>query len=161
VTRAQIITEIIIGLFLLIVGAVSRPLLKRLWQRMNRPSPLSPEYKGQLTKSLAMYEMELDRLNYFAAHSKDLFLYLLGGLFTVLFLSITATIIYIFPPFHSTDTHPYLTPRFAIVLLLLLFADGLCLVGAVESSKLSDKKLQGNKTNLQKRIDQIRDSLNT
>src|SRR6266496_1048058 len=80
-TREQIIVNVVIavfvGLFLIVVGAVLNPLLKRMWARMNRPSPLTPQTKGQLVTNLAMYEDSLERLNYLSTDAKDLFLYLI------------------------------------------------------------------------------------
>jgi hypothetical protein len=74
-TREQIIWQIVIGLFLLAVGAVLQPIFKRLWARMNRPSPLNPSEKGSPLTQITMQEQALERLNHFSTHSKDLFLY--------------------------------------------------------------------------------------
>src|SRR5207244_4487422 len=63
-TREQIIGNIVIGLFLIVAGAVLHPLLKRAWKWINRRSPLTPQTKGQLVTNLAMYEDSLERLNY-------------------------------------------------------------------------------------------------
>src|SRR5438105_11483576 len=92
-TREQIIVNVVIavfvGLFLIVVGAVLNPLLKRVWERLNRPSPLTPQTKGQLVTNLAMYEDSLERLNYLSTHAKDSFLYLIQMVMsTVLFSAI-------------------------------------------------------------------------
>lgn len=71
----EIVGNIAIGIFLLIVGAVSRPVFKPILERMNQPSPLTPQMRGQLTETLAYQEIALERLNYLDSHPRDLFLY--------------------------------------------------------------------------------------
>jgi hypothetical protein len=99
-TREQIIGNVVIasvvGLFLIVVGAVLQPLLKRLWERMNRPSPLTPQTKGQLVTNLAIWESELERLNYLSTHAKDLFLRLIQLVMVTLLFSIAAFWLYVF-----------------------------------------------------------------
>jgi hypothetical protein len=94
-TRAEIIGNLIIGIFLLIVGAAASPLLKRLWEKMHQPSPLTPQTRGELTKNLGFYEEQLARLNHLGKNQKDLFLYLFQLLFAALFLSVSAALVYL------------------------------------------------------------------
>ena|ERR1035441_1272586 len=155
-THAEIIGSLLINAFVLVVGAVCSPLFKRLWKRMNQPSPLTPKTKGQLTESLAMSEFALDRLNYLDTHAKDLFLYLIGILFSALFLSVSASIIYVLPVFMSS---PYLNFHDLVLLLILALADIFCIIGLVECSRMSDKRIQGQKDRIQKTIDVIKKRL--
>jgi hypothetical protein len=156
-TSAEIIGDILIGVFLLIVGAVSRPLFKKLWEWMNKPSPLSPQTKGQLTTSLAMSENALERLKYLDSHPRDLFLYLVALLFAVLFFSISSVLIYLLPAFHLSS--PYEDLRLAVLFLALVLADLFCIFGLVECSRFSEKKIKGQKDRVQKAIDDIKKSL--
>ena len=152
-SRTQIVGEFIIGLFLLIIGAASRPLFKRLWQWFNRPSPLSPQTKGELTTQLASNDYALTRLTYLGSHQKDLFLYLLQLILLALFCSISAAMLYISPQLSPGD--PYIRLHLVAFYLFLIIADVVCLIGMVEASKMSDKKLDGEKARIQKRIDDI------
>jgi hypothetical protein len=65
-TAAQIAWQVVIGLFLLVVGMALQPLFKRAWGWLNRPTPLSPGDKGKLVEQIALVESELERLNHFA-----------------------------------------------------------------------------------------------
>ena len=44
----KLIVGLIVGLILMVVGAVLGPLFKRIWDRINRPEPLTPQTEGQL-----------------------------------------------------------------------------------------------------------------
>jgi hypothetical protein len=157
-SRVQIVGEILIGLFLLIVGAVFGPLFKRLWQWFNRPSPLTPQTRGELTTQLAISEGALSRFNYLGSNQKDLFLYLIQLIFFVLFCSIFAVMLYISPQLTPGD--PYIRLHLVAFYIFLILADLVCLLGMIEASKMSDKRLDGEKARVQKRIDDIKKLLN-
>jgi hypothetical protein len=59
----NIVISLVVGLILIVVGAVLQPLLKRLWERVKTPSPLTPQTRGQLMGQLLVWEAELERLN--------------------------------------------------------------------------------------------------
>ena len=157
-TRAEIIGSILINCFVLIVGAICSPLLKKLWARMNRPSSLTPATKGQLTKLVAETELALEHLNYLDTHPKDLFLYFIGLVLTILFLAISAAAIYVAPMYFL---HPYMNVRGLAIFLILALGDLLCIAGIVESSRLSDKRIQGQRDRLQNAIDETKKKLNS
>jgi|SRR5579864_5673693 len=52
------------GTLLLIAAKALGPLFKKISERMNRPSPLTPQSKGQLVTAIAQSETELERLRY-------------------------------------------------------------------------------------------------
>jgi hypothetical protein len=152
-TREQIIWQIAIGLFLLVLGAVLGPLFKSAWAWMNRPTPLSPKDKGKLLEQITMQEQALERLNYFSSHSKDLFLYLYQVAITALLLLIAAVCIYAFLPL----------PRVEALLLctfMVAFSVLFCIMGFVEAGRMSDKKIDANKETIKKSIDEAKRKLN-
>ncbi len=160
-TREQIIVNVVIavfvGLFLIVVGAVLNPLLKRVWERMNRPSPLTPQTKGQLVTNLAMYEDSLERLNYLSTHAKDLFLYLIQLVMSALLLSAIAFCLYVFRLLMRDA--PYVELPLLFVVVLLVFAGVFCAVGLWEAGRMSDKKIAATREGIQKRIDDINAAL--
>lgn len=62
-THEQIIWQIGIGLFLIVLGAVLVPLFKSAWAWMNRPTPLSSKDKGKLLEQITIQEHPLERLD--------------------------------------------------------------------------------------------------
>jgi len=157
-THAEIGWNVAIGIFLLIVGAVSRPVLKRIWERMNQPSPLTPQTRAQLTVMLAMEEGRLERINYLDSHPRDLFLYLLQLLFGSLLFSLSGVLILVASIFFTKGQ--YVQPSGLFLFILLIFADILCFLGFIESGRMSEKKIQKQKDIAQTRIDQINKQLN-
>jgi hypothetical protein len=150
-TREQIIWQVGIGVFLLALGATAGPLLKRAWTWMNRPTPLTPQSKGQLVTYIATQEYALERLNYFSTHPKDLFLYLFQIAVGALICFIGAFASYVCAP-------PSVK---AFVLMFLLLAVMLCLLGLFEAGRMSDKKIDTSKKSIQKSIDDANTRLNT
>jgi hypothetical protein len=122
--------------FLVVVGAALQPALKRLWERINRPSPLDPQTKGGLVTSLAMAENSLERLNYLREHTKDLFLYLIQLVLATLLLSILALSLY---TFRLLGRNPDVV--LLAVVVLLIFAGILSFVGLWEAGRMSDNKI--------------------
>ena len=84
---AHLTYDILIKLVMAIAGIALAPLFKKLWERINRPSPLNPQTKGQYVTALATYEHYLDQLNYLNAHPKNLFLNLIQIILAALLLS--------------------------------------------------------------------------
>ena len=156
-TREQIIGNIVIGLFLIVAGAVLHPLLKRAWKWINRRSPLTPQTKGQLVTNLAMYEDSLERLNYLSGHAKDLFLYLIQLMMSALLLSVIAFCVYVFRLLMRDA--PYVEFPLLVVVVLLVFAGVFCGVGLWEAGRMSDKKIAATKEGIQKHIDDINAAL--
>ena len=160
-TREQIIGSVVInfvvGLFLIVMGAMLHPLLKRMWEGMKRPSPLTPQTKGQLVTNLAMYENSLERLNYLSAHAKDLFLYLIQLVMSALLLSAIAFCLYVFRLLMRDA--PYVELPLLFVVVLLVFAGVFCAVGLWEAGRMSDKKIAATREGIQKRIDDINAAL--
>jgi hypothetical protein len=61
-TGEQIIWEITRILGAIVLTAILTPLLKQIWQRINRPAPLTPQEKGQLATRIDMNKLALARL---------------------------------------------------------------------------------------------------
>jgi uncharacterized membrane protein YbhN (UPF0104 family) len=161
-TREQIIGSIIInflvGVFLLVMGAVLRSPLKRMWERMNRPAPLTPQTRGQLVTNLATYAASLERLNYLSTHLKDLFLYLIQLVMAALLFSIMAFFLYAFKL--AIRDAPPVELSYVLVLVMLVFAGLCCGLGLWEAGRMSDKKIDATKESIQKRIDETNKQLN-
>ena len=157
-THAEIVGNIAIGIFLLILGAVSRPLFKRIWERMNQPSPLTPQTRAQLTVYIAMEEGRLERINYLDSHPRDLFQYLLQLLFGALVFSLSGVLILVASIFFTKG--PYVQAGGLFLFIFLIFADILCLFGLIEAGRMSEKNIQKQKDAIQTRIDQLNKQLN-
>ena len=148
-TREQIFWQIVIGLFLLGVGAVLRPLFKGVWTRMNRPRPLSPSEKGSLLTQITMQEDALERLNHFSTHTKDLFLYLFRLAMTALLFFISAVCLYVYRPTVYSETFP-------LVFILVLSTFIVCAAGIWEATRMSDKNIDALKESVKKSIDEAK-----
>jgi hypothetical protein len=157
-THEQIIEELVIGFFLILVGIVLQPLLKMIWKRMNKPSPLTAQTKGQLVTALGVAEASLERLNYLDAHPKDLFLYLIQLVLTVLFLAFAAILLYGFRML--LFVRPTTDPFQLLTVVIFAFAVVICLFGLAEASRLSGKRIDATKQAAQKTIDEINRRLN-
>jgi hypothetical protein len=157
----SVVISLVVGLVLIVVGAVLQPLLKRLWERVNTPSPLTPQTRGQLMGQLVLWEAELERLNYLSANAKELFLRLIQLTVTALFLLIIACwlgvvrfLSILSPPLPPHDLLPIMA------LVVLTFAAVISLTAMLEAGKLSGKKIDATKKGIQKRIDEINKQLN-
>jgi hypothetical protein len=157
-TRAEIIASILINLFVLVVGAASRPLFKKLWAKMNEPSPLTPQSRGQLISYLGFYEEALARLNHLATNTKDLFLYFMQFLFAGLCFSVSAALAYVLSAVHWRSN--YVDVHLLVLILLLLPADGVCIVAWIQARKMSGKRIETQKARILTHIDEIRNRLN-
>jgi hypothetical protein len=157
-TRAEVIASILINFLVLTVGAASRPLLKKLWAKMNEPSPLTLQTRGQLISYLGFYEEALARLNHLATNTKDLFLYFMQLLFAALCFSISAALAYVLSLVHWRSN--YVDAHLLVLILLLLPADGVCIVGWIQASKMSGKKIEVQKARILKNIADIQKRLN-
>src|ERR1035441_5815782 len=152
-TRAEIIASILINLFVLVVGAASRPLFKKLWAKMNEPSPLTPQTRGQLIGYLGFYEEALARLNHLATNTKDLFLYFMQFLFAGLSFSISAALACVLSAVHWRSN--YIDLHLLVLMFLLLPADGVCIVGWIQAGKMSGKRIEAQKARILKNIADI------
>jgi uncharacterized membrane protein YagU involved in acid resistance len=153
-TPEQIIWQIGIGLFLLVLGAVLGPLFKSSWAWMNRPTPLSPKDKGKLLEQITIREQALERMNYFSTHSKDLFLYLYQVSIVALLLFVVAMCVYAFIPLPRVEA-------FLLFIFLVALSVVFCIMGFVEASRMSDKKIDAYKETIKKSIDEAKRRLNT
>jgi hypothetical protein len=163
-TRDQIVGSVVIslvvGVFLIIVGAVLQPLLKRMWERMNAPSPLTPQTRGQLLGQLVIWEAELERLNYLGTHTKELFLHLFQVCIAAVILAIAAFELYIVRMLILTGSRSEVDVFLAFTVVLLALADVFFVIAMVEAGRMSEKKIGLTKKKAQKRIDAINQQLN-
>ncbi len=154
-TGAQVVWQVVIGLFLLAVWEVVQPLFKKLWSRMNKPAPLSPRDKGNLVEQIATMEYGLEQLNHFAEHPKDLVLLLFQMLMGAFLSCIVAVCMYAYHP-------KFLGPLIgADILLLVLVAVVLCLSGILIARRMSDKNIDANRGALLKQINEAKSKLQT
>lgn len=152
----SVVISLVVGVFLIILGAILQPLLKRAWERMNAPSPLTPQTKGQLMAQLVLWEAELERLNYLNTHAKDLFLNLFQVCMAAFLLLGLAFLLYVvsFIPTASGGL-------FRIwALAVLTVAIGVFGLAIREAGRMSDKRIDGTIKNVQKRMDEINKQLN-
>jgi hypothetical protein len=145
--KQQIIWQIVIGL-LLLAWEVLKPLLERMRAWVNRPSPLSPKDKGKLLEQILMQEQALERLNHFSQHPKDLFLFLyqVAGVALLFFMAAVCTQFYGGP---------------GLLLLFVTLSAMMVLLGILEASRMSDKKIEATRAGIQKSIDDAKQKLNT
>ena len=163
-TSEQIVEEsaigLVVGLFLLVLGSALHSPLNRVWERIKRPSPLTPQTKGQLVTSLEMAKDSLQRLNYFSTHSKDLFLYLIQLLLAAVLLSTTAFAICAFRLLVKNAPAGYVDLLLLTVEVFLALSGVLCIIGLAEAGRMSDKRIDASKNRIQKNIDEINKKLN-
>ena len=153
-----VVISFVVGLLLIFVGAVLQPLLKRAWDRLNAPSPLTPQTKGQLMAQLVVWEAELERLNYLATDAKELFLHLFQVCMAALLLSVLAFLLYVV---RSILVTPQPTDLFlALMVVVLTFAGAFLVIAMREAGRISDKRIDVTKKSIQKRIDEINKQLN-
>jgi hypothetical protein len=157
-THAQIIGELVIGFFLLVIGIVLQPLLKMLWKRVNTPSPLTPQSKGQLVTAIATAEYSLDRINYLDAHPRDLFLYLIQLTLSALFCAFVAIFLYLFRLLILA--RPLIDVFQLGCVVFFAFAILLSLLGFIEAGRMSRKKIEITKQRIQEQIDGLNKRLN-
>jgi hypothetical protein len=153
-TASQIAIEIAIGLALLVVGVFLREPLERFREILKRPSPLTPQTRGQLTQNLAMTEQSLERVNYLNTHPRDLYLYLFQVVFAVMLFDGLAAILFLW-----IDAYPA-SPRrdllFALSIVLIVLGIALATIGIFEGMSLSQKRIDATRAKLQKQVDQFK-----
>jgi uncharacterized membrane protein len=154
------VIDAVVGFFLIVVGAVLQPLLKRLWERMNRPLPLTPQTRGQLVMNRTIWEGQLERLDYLSTHAKDLFLYLIQLVMVALLLLIAALLLYVVRMLALDAGSHQVDVLLVFVVVLLTFAGVMCGVGLSEARRLSEKRIEATRGKVQKRIDEINRLLN-
>lgn len=145
-TKETVIVSVIASLVGTALIELSKPALKALWAKMNRPSPLSLQGKVQLAAQVTLQEQELARLNHMSLHSKDVFLYLYQLTLTILILFTAALFAFFYRPIFAAP--------------LLIFASVFCMIAFVEAYRLSDKNIDVTKSKVQKFIDEGRAKLN-
>jgi hypothetical protein len=155
-TKAEIELGVVLMLVGAVLGTILTPLLNRLWAYMNRPVPLTPQTKGQLMVTIAMYEAQLERLVHLNTNAKDLALYMFQIVFLGSFLLITGVLFYEAPLWAVQRVYMHNV----LFLVCLIFADGICLFGISQASTLSDKKIEAEKAKVQKNIDKCQAMLN-
>ena len=153
-----VVISLVVGVFLIFLGAVLQPLFRRAWERMNAPSPLTPQTKGQLMASLVVWEAELERLTYLSTHPKELFLYLFQLCVAALLVSVLASLMCVVG---FTLAPPAFTNLFlALALAALVLVGGFLATAMWEAGRMSDKKIDVTRKKVQKRIDDVNKLLN-
>jgi hypothetical protein len=156
-TASQIAIEVAIGLALLVIGVFSREPLERLREIMERPSPLTPQTRGQLTQNLAMTEQSLERVNHLNTHPRDLYLYLFQAVFAVMVFDGLAAIFFLW--IFAYPASPRRDLLFASGIVLIVLGIVLAMIGVFEGKSLSQKRIDATRAKLQKQIDQYKKSL--
>jgi hypothetical protein len=153
-TAFQIAMEIAIGLALLVVGVFLREPLERFHEYLKRPSPLTPQTRGQWTEYLAMMEQSLERINYLHTHPRDLYLYLFQLLFTGVVCDGIAFIFFIWT--YAEPVSPQRELWLALSVVLLSIGIVLAMLGIVEGNRLSQKRIDKTRAKLVEQIDRYR-----
>jgi len=153
-TGSQIVIEIAIGLAMLVVGVFLREPLERFREILKRPSPLTPQTRGQLTQNLAMTEQSLDRVSYLNTHPRDLYLYLFQVVFAVMVFDGLAAIFLCW--IYANPASPEHDLLFALSIVLIVLGIVLAMIGIFEGKSLSQKQIDATRAKLQKQIDQYK-----
>jgi hypothetical protein len=156
-TAYQIAIEIVIALAAIIVGVFLKEPLERFQEFLKRPSPLTPQTRGQWTEYLAMTEQSLERINYLNTHPRDLYLYLFQVFFAVLVFDGVAFILFLFV--YAYPASPGRDLWFAVSVVLLVLGIVVAMIGINEGKSLSQKRIDASRAKLQKQIDQLKKSL--
>ncbi|MGA2206753.1 MAG: hypothetical protein ABSG10_08480 [Terracidiphilus sp.] len=153
-TASQIAVEVAIGLALLVVGVFLREPLERFHEYLKRPSPLTPQSRGQCTEYLASLELSLERINYLNTHPRDLYLYLFQLLFAGIAFDGVAFIFFIWVYANPTTAPRELWLSLSIVLVTLGIV--LAMFGIAEGNHLSQKRIDKTRAKINKQIDRYR-----
>jgi hypothetical protein len=124
-TAPQIAVEIIIALASIVVGAFLRTPLERFQKFLNRPGPFTPQTRAQWTQYLAVAEESLQRINYFDAHPRDLYIYLFQLVLGCVLFDGLAFVIFIWAYAHPNGPQNGLFLSLTLVLLVLGIALGM------------------------------------
>jgi hypothetical protein len=154
-TKEQILWSLGINLFVLVVGIVVSPLLKRLWERANQPRPLSPQDKGALVAQIGMMEADLEKLNHYAAHPKDIFLLLIKLSLIDVLVGVAAVGIFHFFPYSENGTPNPL--GILLVVVVVLFSALIFYL----THRLSDENIDEQRASVSVRIEDAKRKLNT
>jgi hypothetical protein len=148
-TSQQLFWNVVIGVFLILVGAVLNPLLNQLWRWANRPRPLSPEAKAMLVQQIAQQEDALKQLLHYESHPKDLFLFLIQ----LLMVQVLALCVAI--------CGRILAPSVLLVQLIFpVMAGTLALIGIGVAMSYSDKNIEKNKAKMLRFIEDAQNKIN-
>lgn len=145
----DITVQIVIGIFLIVVGMVLQPMLKKVWVHLNKPGPLSPREKGNLVEQLAQLEATLENRDHFKNHPNDLLLLMFQLVFLeTILLSLAICLPLYFPSFTA----------FGLIFILLALLFGA--VGFAMAVQLSERKSEGGRQKIVKSIADIRAKIN-
>jgi hypothetical protein len=153
-TGSQIAVEVAVGLALLVAGFFIREPLERFHEFLKRPSPLTPQTRGQWTQYLAMTEQSLDRINYLNAHPRDLYLYLFQLVFSGIVFDGLAFILFIW--IYAKPTSPQRELWLSLSIVLIVIGIVLATFGIFEGKSLSQKRIDATRAKLQRQIDQYK-----
>ena len=147
------------GTLLLIAAKALGPLFKRISERMNRPSPLTPQSKGQLVTAIAQSETELERLRYLNTHPRDLFLALIQLLMATFMFALAAALLYLLPVAFvmsaQSTAFAHLMGLFMVIAALVI-----SITGMVQAGRLSEKKIDKILKGIEKTIEDYTARLN-
>ena len=133
------------------VGVFLREPLERFREFLKRPSPLTPQTRGQWTEYLAMMQQSLERLN---THPRDSVLYLFQVIFAVMVFDGVAFILFLFV--YAYPANLWRDLWFAVSIVLLVLGIVLAMIGIIEGKSLSQKLIDATRAKLQKQIDQYK-----
>jgi hypothetical protein len=152
-TREQILWGLGINLFSLIVGATLAPLFKRVWEVVRTPGPLSPRDRGKLVEYIGTMEYELNRVEHFIQHPKDLYLLLFRLAMITVASSALAFTIYVAQP-------SFLGPFVGIEVVALLFVPlVVSLISIYIAYRFSDENIRTYRDAVRQRIEEARAKL--
>jgi hypothetical protein len=153
-TASQIAVEVAIGLAFLVLGVFLREPFERLHEYLKRPSPHTPQTRGQWTTYLAMLEQSLERIDYLHTHPRDLYLYLFQLLFAGAAFDGVAFILFVWTDPNSASPQRELWLSLSIVLLAVGIV--LATLGVFEANRLSQKRIDATRAKIKKQIDQYK-----
>jgi VIT1/CCC1 family predicted Fe2+/Mn2+ transporter len=137
-----------------VVGFFLREPLERFREFLKRPSPLTPQTRGQWTEYLAGTEQALERINNLNTHPRDSVLYLFQVIFAVMVFDGVAFILFLFV--YAYPANLWRDLWFAVSIVLLVLGIVLAMIGIIEGKSLSQKLIDATRAKLQKQIDQYK-----
>jgi len=153
-TASQLAVEIIIALAAIVVGVFLKAPLERFHEFLKRPSPLTPKTRGQWTEYLAMTEQSLARIEYLNTHPRDLYIYFFQLVFAAMTFDEMAVVIFIWA--YANPASPQNKMFLSVSIVLLVLGMTLSILGIYEGNRLSQKRIDATRANLQKQIEQFK-----
>jgi len=142
--------QLLVGLFLLVLGGALPPVLKKDWVAMNRPGPLTPQQKGELVKRIAEQEAVLENYRHYKNHPNDIILLMFQLVMAQIFAFAAAVCLPLYSPALKAAS---------VLCFFLVFLIGL--LGILYSNFASDKNIDKTMQRTQKTIDEAKTKLNT